>query len=267
MGKFEKTDSPQRQPGANETAIIGERLELAGGIAGTIHRMSRLPKLRIAVAGATGLVGRALLQRLAEDRRVGNLYALLRSPSASTPLPAAARPLQVDYASLGGAGAAALPRLDWALCALGTTIKTAGSPAAFRAVDVDAVIAFARAAHKAGARRFGVVSALGADAGSAVFYNRCKGEMEAALRAIGFEGLVIARPSLLQGDRSALGQPARRAEQWAQRIAPLFAWAIPQRYAPIAAETVAAALIEALGQADKGVTVLESERLQTLGRR
>lgn len=228
--------------------------------------MSRPPKLRIAVAGATGLVGRALLRRLADNRRVGSLYALLRSPAASASLPAAARPLRVDYASLGGAGTAALPALDWAFCALGTTIRTAGSRTAFRAVDVDAVIAFARAAQAAGARRFGVVSALGADAGSAVFYNRCKGEMEVALRAIGFDSLVIARPSLLQGDRAALGQATRRAEQWAQRLAPLFVWAIPQRYAPIAADTVAAALIEALAQGTQRVTVLESEHLQALGR-
>lgn len=171
-----------------------------------------------------------------------------------------------DYAALGQAGATALPALDCAICALGTTIKDAGSQAAFRAVDVDAVIAFARAAQAAGAKRFGVVSALGADPDSRVFYNRCKGEMEAALRELAFDVLVIARPSLLLGNRATLGQKARRGEALAQTTMPLLAWAIPKRYAPIAADIVAAALLKTLVQGTPGTSVLESDHLQRLGR-
>jgi uncharacterized protein YbjT (DUF2867 family) len=119
---------------------------------------------------------------------------------------------QVDFARLP-----ALPAVDDVYVALGTTIKVAGSRAAFRQVDFDFVVDTARAARAAGATRLAVVSAMGADARSRVFYNRVKGEMEAAIAQLGYESVVIARPSLLLGDRAALGQPARSGETWATR--------------------------------------------------
>ena len=229
--------------------------------------MSRRQKLRVAVAGATGLVGRALLRRLLDDPGFGTVHAVVRGAVRGDPLPSRARPLTVaDYATLGQPGSAPLPALDCAISALGTTIKDAGSQAAFRAVDVDAVVAFARASKAAGAKRFGVVSALGADPRSRVFYNRCKGDMEAALRGLDFELLVIARPSLLLGHRAALGQKARRGEALAQAAMPLLAWAVPKRYAPISAETVAAAMLQALARGTPGTCVLESDDLQRMTR-
>ena len=132
-------------------------------------------------------------------------------------------------------------------------------------MDVDAVLAFARAAKAAGARRFGVVSALGANAKSKVFYNRCKGEMEAALADIGFEQLVIARPSLLLGERSALGQPPRLGEVIAQHLTPFIAWALPRRVRPIQADTVARAMLRATAERRPGTRVIESDELQSLG--
>jgi len=227
--------------------------------------MARATKPRVAVAGATGLIGRALLQRLQADPAIGKVHALVRSGGRAAALPAGANPLPVDYARLGGADGAMLPALDWALSALGTTIAVAGSQQAFRAVDVDAVVAFARAAKAAGATRFALVSALGADARSAIFYNRCKGEAEAALRELGFDRLVIARPSLLIGDRAALGQPLRRGEVLAQRLAPALSWVVPRRLRPIAADTVAAAMLKAIADPAPGTVVLESERLRALG--
>ena len=151
------------------------------------------------LAGASGLIGREVLRQWAGP---GTLHCLLRKPQAVAPH---TQVLVVDYAALPK-----LPAATSALCCLGTTIKTAGSQAAFRAVDFDAVIAFAQAAQRAGVQRFAVVSALGANAKSGNFYSRVKGEMEAALMALGFKTLVIARPSLLAGDRAALGQPLRR---------------------------------------------------------
>lgn len=221
---------------------------------------------RVAVAGATGLIGQALLDLLRSDPAIGSVHALVRANRGRTAaLPADVQPLPVDFARLGESGAAALPPLDWALCALGTTIAVAGSQAAFRAVDVDAVVAFARAARQAGAKRFAVVSALGADARSRVFYNRCKGEMEAALREIGFDRLVIARPSLLLGNREALGQRARSGEVLAARLAPALAWVLPRRVRPIEAATVARALLRAIAVDTPDVAVLESDELQRLG--
>lgn len=222
---------------------------------------------RVAVAGASGLVGRALLQSLAADAGVAAVHAVLRRAPKSGALPSAAKlqALIADPAQLGAPGVPALPGIDAAFCALGTTIKLAGSQAAFRAVDFDAVLAFARAARAAGAQRLGVVSALGADARSAVFYNRVKGEAEAALIAMGWPRLVIARPSLLLGDRSVLGQPTRAGEQIAQTLTPAIGWLLPKRLRPIRAEVVAQALHRALAADGPAVQILESDALQWLG--
>ena len=155
-----------------------------------------------------------------------------------------------------------LPALDDAYIALGTTIKVAGSQAAFRAVDFDAVVDTARAARAAGATRLAVVSALGADPHSSVFYNRVKGEMQAAIAQLGFASVVIAQPSLLIGDRAAIGQPTRRGEVWAARLlAPVMAL-VPRTVRPIAAAKVAASLLAATIDAAPGVRLLSSAQMQ-----
>lgn len=200
------------------------------------------------IAGATGLVGRALRAELP------GAVALVRRPAPGAAV--------VDYTRASSFDALPAPRRVF--IALGTTMAQAGSPAAFRAVDFDAVLAVARAARERGATHCGLVSALGADARSAVFYNRVKGEAEAAVIALGFERLVIARPSLLDGERAALGQPERRGEAWALRLLRPLAGAIPARWRPVRAERVARALRLALDRPGPAVQVLESAALQTL---
>lgn len=214
------------------------------------------------VAGATGLIGHALLARLVHDPRFSAVTALVRRADQIPGLIGGVRGQVVDFAKLGSDRA--LPSIDWAFCCLGTTIKVAGSQAAFRAVDFDAVLAFARAAKAAGANRLAVVSAMGADPTSAVFYNRVKGEMEQALTALKLPHLVIARPALLLGERAALGQPGRPGERLAQALMPAVGRLIPRKLRPIRADAVAAALIEALTNPPKGVQVLESDALQAL---
>jgi uncharacterized protein YbjT (DUF2867 family) len=215
-----------------------------------------------AVAGATGLVGRALIQLLLADRSVGAVHALVRNPSPALAALSGVQQVVVDYA----AGPGALPAIDDAFCCLGTTIKAAGSQAAFRAVDHDAVLAFARAARQAGATRLGVVSALGAHARSGVFYNRVKGEMEAAIANLGFDSVIILRPSLLLGDRHALNQPTRPGERLAAAVTGPLGWLIPKGLRPIEAGTVARALLRAMQQAEPGVWRFDSAALQELGR-
>ena len=215
--------------------------------------------MRILVAGATGLVGRELLRQLLADEN-STIHALLRRDAALPSGPRLHRH-RVDFAALPND----LPAPATVLIALGTTIKVAGSQAAFRAVDFDAVLAVARAARAAGATRCAVVSALGADARSGVFYNRVKGAAEAALRELGFARLVIARPSLLVGDRASLGQPTRRGEIWGARIAHPLAPLIPLRWRPIAAARVARAMLRALAADGAAVQPLESDELQRLG--
>ncbi len=211
-----------------------------------------LPGLAL-LAGATGLVGREIA-----GQWPGPMQLLVRR---AVPAPRPGLTIQVvDFGALPS-----LPTATLAFCALGTTIKVAGSQAAFRAVDFDAVLAFARAARAAGVQRFGIVSSLGASARSGNFYSRVKGEAEEALRGVGFEHLVIARPSLLLGDRTALGQPERAGERWGERVAGWLGPLIPAGYRPIAAATVARALVRTLPTAAQGVTVLDSAALQRAG--
>lgn len=208
----------------------------------------------VLLAGASGLVGRELLQDLLRDDRVTAVHALVRRQLAQQH--PKLRQHVVDFSAL-----TALPAIDEAYVALGTTIKVAGSQEAFRAVDFDAVLAVARAAKAAGATRLGVVSAMGADANSRVFYSRVKGEMEQALAAVGFATLVIARPSLLVGDRHAVGQPVRRGEELGLQVSRWIGFAIPANYRPIEARRVARALLDAVPGAT-GNRVLLSGQMQ-----
>ena len=214
----------------------------------------------VALAGASGLIGRALAARLAADPGCSQLHLVLRR--ALPPLEGHAK---VEVHWLGAAGMPALPPVDAALCALGTTIRLAGSQAAFRAVDFDAVLAFARAARAAGATRFAVVSSLGANPRSKTFYSRVKGEMEEAIAMLGFAGVVIARPSLLAGDRAALGQPTRLCERVALAVTGPLGSLIPATWRPIKAAIVARGMLAALRQDMPGVRVVESAELQRLG--
>jgi uncharacterized protein YbjT (DUF2867 family) len=189
-----------------------------------------------ALAGATGLVGREILQGLIADASVKAIHVLARRA-----LPASHAKVTVhvvDFTKLP-----ALPRIDEVYLALGTTIKVAGSQQAFRAVDYDANLAVARAALAAGAKRAGLVSAMGASAKSGIFYSRVKGELEDALSALGFEGLVIARPSMLSGNREQLGQPVRRGEGIALTVSRLLGPLIPANYRSVAASDVARSLL------------------------
>lgn len=167
---------------------------------------------------------------------------------------------EVDFARLP----AALPTVDDVFIALGTTIKIAGSEAAFRQVDFDFVVNVARAAKAAGATRLAIVSAIGADPTSRIFYNRVKGEMEAAIAQVGYESVVIAQPSMLLGDRAALRQPPRSAEIWAARLAAPLGWMMPKSVRPIPARAVASALLTAILDAKPGVRVLKSGAMQEM---
>lgn len=204
----------------------------------------------VVLAGATGLVGREILRGLLADDSIKTVHALgRRAPDREHPKLASH---VVDFAALPP-----LPPVDEAYLALGTTIKVAGSQAAFRAVDFDANLAVARAAIAAGARRIGLVSAMGADARSRIFYSRVKGELEDALAALNVEGFVIARPSILIGDRETLGQPIRSGEKLAMRITALLGPLIPANYRSIAASDVARALLTRVPKA-RGREVLLS---------
>ena len=208
------------------------------------------------ITGATGLVGQAILALLLADTHYTAVHVVGRRA------PAVQHPKLVVHISASLTDWAC-PAVNDVFIALGTTIKIAGSQAAFKAIDGDAVLAIASATKAAGATRLAVVSAMGASAQSDIFYNQVKGQMEDAASLLGFETLVIARPSLLAGDRGALRQPERAAEKLALMA---FKWLkplIPANYQSIHASSVAAAMVNALQTAGAGKQVLLSGDMQT----
>ncbi|WP_370870770.1 epimerase [Polaromonas sp.] len=205
--------------------------------------------------GATGLVGREILARLLGDKTYSAVHCVGRRK------PAPVHPGLVVHLTDSLRDFPA-PPVDDVFIALGTTIKVAGSQQAFRAVDFDAVVALARSARDAGATRLGIVSAMGADAKSPVFYNRVKGEMEDAVSQLGYDSVVFARPSVLAGDREALAQATRPGEQLALVAMRLFKPLIPRNYRAVAAADVAAALVSAVHAGQPGRRVLLSGELQ-----
>ncbi len=209
--------------------------------------------------GATGLVGGHCLDRLLADEAYRAVVTLGRRPLGR------AHPRLVhhvvDFDRL--AGRAALFAVDDVFCCLGTTIGQAGSRAAFRTVDVTYPVAAAELALAQGAAQYLLVSSLGADTRSLFFYSRAKGEAEAAVCALPFEGVYVMRPSLLTGQRDQ----ERTGERMAEAVLGALSFALrgPLRaYRPIAARTVAAAMVAAAKQQPGGVRVYEPEALRAL---
>jgi uncharacterized protein YbjT (DUF2867 family) len=214
--------------------------------------------MRVAMIGATGLVGSLALGRLLEQGF--EVDAVLRRPSGT------AHPALREHVAgpEKWVGIVAGLKPDAVVSALGTTMRKAGSKAAFRSVDLDAVAAFARAAKAAGARRMVTVSSVGADSGSANFYLGVKGEMEAALEGIGFERLDILQPGLLRGPRGGDRRPGERIAIALSPAVNLVLRGRLDRFAAIDADVVAAAVAGALRQAAPGVFRHENRAIKAL---
>lgn len=191
------------------------------------------------VAGATGLVGGALLRELSARAEYSEIRVLGRRPPALES--GRIRFIATDFANLDALGGALA--VDDVYCCLGTTIRKAGSRPAFERVDYHMVVDLARATQKAGAHRFLVVSAAGASPTSPAFYSRVKARMEEAVSALPFEAVRIVRPSLLLGARAE----SRPGERLGQLVAPLLAPLLRgplAKYRPVEAADVARALVE-----------------------
>lgn len=214
------------------------------------------PLMQASVIGGSGLVGRSLVQLLLREAAVERVVNIARRPS----LPAHPKFEErvLDFEEL--ATALGNYPVTHAFCCLGTTIGVAGSKEAFRHVDFDYPLAFARAARAAGAHSFLLVSAAGANASSLFFYNRVKGELEAALRDVSFPALHLLRPSLLLGERAEKRTGERVAAALARPLQGLLGGPLA-KYAPIAASDVARALVTLSLRATPGVFVHESDEL------
>ncbi|MEG2878732.1 MAG: NAD-dependent dehydratase [Comamonas sp.] len=209
--------------------------------------------MKLLLAGATGLVGSHLLRLALADARITQVIAPVRR-ALSTTHPKLLAPV-VDYDALPED--APWWQADAVVCALGTTMKAAGSQAAFRKVDHDYPLAVARCARAHGTPTYVLNSASGANAQSRFFYNRVKGELELALAGVGFTSLTSARPGLIGGERRE-SRPAERAALLAlTALGPL----LPRRWRICPAQTIARAMLDAALQARAGVHVLPAETL------
>lgn len=209
--------------------------------------------MKLMLVGASGLVGQQVLRLALADPGIDRLIAPTRRPLASA---AKLDNPVVDFERLPAD--APWWKVDAVICTLGTTLAQAGSAAGFRRVDHDYPLAVAKLALAAGAGAFALNSALGAAAGSRVFYNRVKGEAEDAIIALNYPSLTLVRPSLLDGGPRPDGRPGERiALIFARGLRPL----IPARYRAVATEAVARTLLAAALARAPGVRIIESERI------
>jgi uncharacterized protein YbjT (DUF2867 family) len=204
----------------------------------------------VLVVGATGLVGAEVVRQLAADDTVARIVVVARRIPAG--LPTRVETHAVDFDRLEAH--AELFAVDQVICALGTTIRQAGSQAAFRKVDFEYPLTTARLGLRSGARHFLLVSALGANSESGVFYNRVKGELEDRLRSLGYRSVTIARPSLLIG--------ARKEFRLFERLGAVIGEFVPGRYRPVRASAVAKSLVTAARIDAPGLHIIESEEIR-----
>lgn len=208
--------------------------------------------MNLMIVGATGLVGRHALQIALAHPGIARVVAPVRRSVGGHPKLVA--PV-VDFDALP-------PDAPWwavdaVVCALGTTIRAAGSQDAFRRVDHDYPLAVARLAQRHGARTFVLNSAMGADAGSRIFYNRVKGEVERDLAAVGFVSLTYVRPGLIGGEREEFRLGERAATVALRALHPL----LPRRWRINPADRIAQCLVDAAVQARPGVHLVASDAL------
>jgi uncharacterized protein YbjT (DUF2867 family) len=201
------------------------------------------------VAGASGLVGGELLRLLLADPAfdavvsVGRRMLAVESPKLTQ--------VKVDFGDAASFENLTAP--DVAFSCLGTTIKKAGSREAFRAVDHDAVLAFAKAARNKGARTLVHVSSLGADRRSRALYASVKGEVEADLAALGFDSVHALRPSILDGDRAESRPLERVGLVFARALGPVLG-----KYRPTDASAVARTMIAKAKAKEPGAHVVDA---------
>ena len=210
------------------------------------------------LVGGSGLVGRFCLQALLEGPAYNSVVSLARRESAVT------HPRLVQtVAPFEKLASLQLPPVDDVFCALGTTIRKAGSQAAFRRVDYEFPLMVADHALKFGAKQFMLVSSVGADPNSKNFYLRTKGELEQALRRLPFKTLHIFRPSFLTGPR----EESRLGESVAIPLAKIFQFLLMgglRRYRPIAAQTVGRAMVAAAKTDREGAFIWEFDEITRL---
>jgi uncharacterized protein YbjT (DUF2867 family) len=206
------------------------------------------------IAGSTGLIGKQLLQMLLDSDRYTKVIAITRSDLPAHPKLLV---LKVEFEKLDQWADSLIG--DDVFCCLGTTMAKARSKENFYKVDFSYPLFIAKVAQSNGAKQYLLVSALGANKASSIYYNRVKGEVEDAIKPVNYKAIHIFRPSLLLGPR----EEKRSAENAAKIFYKIFGFLIPKRYQAIDSYKVAKAMITLASQDDKGIFIHESNELQS----
>ena len=207
------------------------------------------------IAGATGLIGKQVLELLIADGSYDKIIAITRKPLSSSA--GKLQNLVIDFGNLSSH--ADQLKGDDVYCCLGTTIKQAGSKEVFRKVDLQYPVSLAKLTNTLGAKQFLLITALGSDKNSSIFYNKVKGEVEEAIGNIPFESYHIFQPSMLIGLRT----DERAGEEIGQRVMKVLDFAIPLKYKAIESGKVARAMVKIALQNQKGKHVHASGELQS----
>lgn len=213
--------------------------------------------MKIAIAGATGLTGNLCLQQLLQNSEVSQVIAIGRRPTG-------VQNPKLKEVLLNGPEPAEPVVADAFICCLGTTIKKAGSKNAFQAIDLDLPLSLAHHLKQNGCTRAAIVSAMGADTCSAVFYSRTKGKMETRMQTIGFESLSFLRPSLIEGDRKEMRLGESVGSAVMKVLNPLLIGPL-RHYQSIDADCIAKGLVKAIISKKAGVSVYLSDDIKKLG--
>ncbi len=205
------------------------------------------------VVGSTGLIGRELIALLLADERY-TVIALVRKPLAVIHKRLIQVTFNFDHPDPTAVAA------DEIFCCLGTTIKVAGSKPAFYRVDFEYVLSVAQTGFSNGVKKFALISSMGANKNSGIFYNQTKGAIEEAVTRIGYESIFIFRPSILLGQRTEF----RLGEMIGKVLMRTFDFLVPKKYKAIHARQVAKAMIVTMNSNKTGLHILESDEIASI---
>lgn len=210
-----------------------------------------MTKKRAVILGATGLIGGELIKQLANSPDYKNIEVWVRKPSNNWPTNVIERVVNFDKLEKEQITADAL------FCCLGTTIKKAGSKEAFEKVDYEYPSKAAELAKKAKVPLFAIVTAMGSDMNSSIFYNKVKGKVENDLIQLDLDHLGIFRPSMLLGDRAEFRLGEAMGKVFMKIMKPL----IPKKYQAIRASRVALAMLKYASKPQKGLLIIENQEM------
>lgn len=212
-----------------------------------------IQKLNALVVGGTGLIGKELCRLLAADNTYDKVISLVRNQSKQV-----SGIIEQVVAFDNLAKTTVDNSIDVAFCCLGTTMKKAGSKDAFFKVDFEYVESFAKLAQENGAKKFLLVTAIGADENSMFYYNRVKGKIENTIKKLPFTSIHIFRPSLLIGER----EDKRFGEDISKLVFKNLYFLIPSKYKGIEGLQVAKGMLKASKTKNEGIFIYESNIIQ-----